>query len=87
MTGRQRWAIDAAERTARTFVQGFLAVITIDAFTDLSASWLEMLGVGAMAGVYSVLTAFAAKPVGAKDSASLLPTGLDPPKRPAKPKR
>ena len=29
----KRWLLDTAERTARTFVQGFLGAVTLDAFT------------------------------------------------------
>lgn len=75
----QRWLLDALERTARTFVQGFLMVWTLDAATALDADWGTRVLGGAVAGGYSVLMSFAAKPVGAKDSASLLPEDVDPP--------
>jgi hypothetical protein len=73
------WLIDTTERTARTFVQGFLGAVTLDAFTEFDATWLENLALGAMAGVYAILVAFAGKPVGSPQSASLLPEAQDPP--------
>lgn len=73
------WAVDTAERTARTFVQGFLGAASIDAVTDAVGGLPDtnlglgaQLAVGAAAGVWAVLTAFAAKPIGAAGSASLL---------------
>lgn len=56
-----RWAADTAVRTARTFVQGFLSVVTLDQVTpharlDLKA---ELLG-GAFAGAYAIAMAFIA---------------------------
>jgi len=64
--------LDLLERTARTFVQGFLAVVTLDALTDFSASWLQTVEVGAVAGAYAILSSFAAKGVRSKDSASFV---------------
>ena len=75
----RRFLLDTLERTARTFVQGFLAVVTVDAFSDLAASWQQKLAAGALAGLYAVLTSFAAQPAGAPDSASFLPADVDPP--------
>ena len=80
------WLVDTAERTARTFVQGFLAVVTLDGLTDATTKLPDtnlglgmQLLAGALAGVYAVLTAFIAKPIGSPSSASLLPATLDPP--------
>lgn len=51
------------ERTARTFVQGFLGVVTADALNGgLSITLLESLEAGALAGAYAVLMAFAFPP-------------------------
>jgi hypothetical protein len=51
------------ERTARTFVQGFLGIVTADAFNGgLNATLAESLEVGALAGAYAVLMAFAFPP-------------------------
>lgn len=74
-----RWLLDATERALRTFAQGFVAVITVDAFTDFSSGWDDMLLIGALAGLYSILMSLAAKPSGAEDSASYLPHRMDPP--------
>lgn len=51
------------ERTARTFVQGFLGIVTADALNGgLDATLLDSLQVGALAGVYAILMAFAFPP-------------------------
>lgn len=51
------------ERTARTFVQGFLGIVTADAINGgLNATLVESLEVGALAGAYAVLMAFAFPP-------------------------
>jgi Putative lactococcus lactis phage r1t holin len=68
-----RFARDMLIRTARTFVQGFLGVVTVDAFSSgFDATLLQTLGMGALAGVFAILTAFAAKPVGNPADASFL---------------
>ena len=74
-----RWALDTLERTARTFLQGMLGVVTVDTFTDLEVSWQQTLLIGALSGVLAVAASFAAKGSGAPDSASFLPEGTDPP--------
>ena len=74
----QRFLLDTLERTARTFVQGFLGVVTMDAFSQgFDPSFWQTLGMGALAGLYAVLTAFASKPVGRRDTASVLPEEAD----------
>lgn len=76
----KRWFLDAGERLGKTFLQGFLAAITLDQFSDsFDPSFKFTLGAAAMAGIYSVLMSIASKPVGASDSASLLPADVDPP--------
>lgn len=76
----KRWLLDAGERTARTFVQGFLGAVTLDAFSDaFNPTWFQNLQLGLLAGVYAILAAFAGKQTGANDSASLLPEHVDPP--------
>lgn len=51
------------ERTARTFVQGFLGVVTVDAFNGgLNAGAVDALMIGGAAGAYAVLMAFAFPP-------------------------
>jgi hypothetical protein len=68
-----RFSRDLLIRTARTFVQGFLGVVTIDAFSEgFDATLLQTLGMGALAGVFAILTAFVAKPVGNPNNASFL---------------
>jgi uncharacterized protein YgbK (DUF1537 family) len=64
------WLKDAIERTLRTFVQGFLAVVTVDAATTVDATTLQAVYGGLICGAYAVLTAFAAKRIGSPDSAS-----------------
>ena len=66
-----RYLKDLAERTARTFVQGFLGVVTLDALTSLDMTIVDKLAVGAIAGLYAILTAFAARGTGDPESASL----------------
>lgn len=56
---------DVLERAARTFVQGFLAVVTVQAFTTVDITLVHQLEVGALAGAYSLLTSFAVPPRGA----------------------
>ena len=74
-----RWALDAFERATRTFLQGALAVLTVDQFLGTAADWQDALKVAGVAGVFSLLTSFIAKPVAANDSASFLPAETDPP--------
>ena len=74
-----RWALDAGERAVRTFLQGALAVLTVDAVVGVGADWKDALLVAGVAGVFSLATSIAAKPTGANDSASLLPAHTDPP--------
>ena len=74
-----RWALDALERATRTFLQGALAVLTVDQFLGTAADWQDALKVAGVAGVFSLLTSFIAKPTGADDSASFLPENTDPP--------
>jgi hypothetical protein len=80
MSNWQRWLLDVAERTGRTFLQGFLGMVTADLFiASFDPTWTENLIVGGLAGVYAVLTSWAAQPIGAPDSASMLPSNVDPP--------
>jgi Putative lactococcus lactis phage r1t holin len=78
----KRFFYDLIERTLRTFVQGFLSVVTLDAFSKgFDPTWKQTVGMGLLAGVYAVLTAFAAKPIGGNtNSASVLnpPAGVQP---------
>ena len=50
------------ERTARTFVQGFLGVVTLTSLTTADANIQQALLGGALAGGYAVLMAFAFPP-------------------------
>lgn len=67
-----KWFADAAERAVKTFLQGFLAVITLDQFMDTSVGWDYRLLGGVLAGLYSVASSVASAPVGAPNSASVL---------------
>lgn len=73
------WAVDTLERTARTFLQGFLGAASIDGISDVFAGVPDtdlglgaQLAIGAAAGVWAVLTSWAAKPLGSTSSASFL---------------
>jgi hypothetical protein len=50
------------ERAARTFVQGFLGVVTLSGVTAVDMNLLHQLEAGALAGAYAVLMAFAFPP-------------------------
>lgn len=50
------------ERAARTFVQGFLGVVTLEGLTTVDLTLLHNLEAGALAGAYAVLMAFAFPP-------------------------
>lgn len=52
----------ALERAARTFVQGFLGVVTLGAVTTIDVNLVHSLEAGALAGGYAVLMAFAFPP-------------------------
>lgn len=67
------YLLDLGERAVRTFAQGFVSVVTVDALTDdINTSLLTDLKVGGLAGVFAIVTALAAKRVGHPDSASFL---------------
>lgn len=50
------------ERAARTFVQGFLGVVTLSATTAIDLSLLHEIESGLLAGAYALLMAFAFPP-------------------------
>lgn len=50
------------ERAARTFVQGFLGVVTLSGLTAVDLTTLHQLEAGALAGGYAILMAFAFPP-------------------------
>lgn len=52
----------ALERAARTFVQGFLGVVTLSSTTAIDLSLLHSIEAGALAGAYALLMAFAFPP-------------------------
>lgn len=54
----------SAERAARTFVQGFLGVVTLSGLTAVNLTTLHQLEAGALAGAYAVLMYFAFPPKG-----------------------
>ena len=66
------WVKDTLERAAKTFLQGFLAVITVDSFTSISADWDARIYVGLLAGAYSVLSSVASTRKGNNSTASLV---------------
>jgi hypothetical protein len=53
---------DALQRMARTFVQGFLGVVTLSGVTAVDLTTLHQLEAGALAGAYAVLMFFAFPP-------------------------
>lgn len=83
MWSKQFWA-DLAERAVKAAVWAAGAVILADKTGTLTGvDWLALLNVAGYALVASIVVNFAAAKagVGAKDSASLLPASLDPPKK------
>lgn len=64
------WLKDTLERTVRTFVQGFLAVVSLDSLTSLDATTTQALYAGLISGGFAILTSIAAKGVGNPDTAS-----------------
>lgn len=63
---------DLAERVATSFVSGLATSVALNAYTDLGwKAWLTGMGVS---GLVSVVKGLAAKLVGSKTSASLVPT-------------
>lgn len=58
--GFKFWFWDTVVRTTRTFVQGVLAAMSLDQFTSAVLTNTEMLYGGLFAGLFAVLTAFAA---------------------------
>lgn len=66
--------LDTLERTVRTFVQAFAAFVVVQGGFSK-----EVLYGALVAGGLSVAASLAAKPFGAKDSASFLPAEVDPP--------
>jgi len=66
------FALDAAERAAKTFAQTVVAFFGAGALNIVTAQWGEALSLGAGAAVLSVLTSVASSRVHNADSASLV---------------
>jgi hypothetical protein len=62
---------DAFERAVKTFAQTSVAVLAL-ATGVFDADWVQAISAGGLAGVVSLLTSLASKPVGDGDSASLV---------------
>lgn len=69
------WVVDVVERMTRTFAQGFVAAVSLDAISShVNLSLVSQLELGALAGGYAIVTSLAALRTGnVKSSASLLP--------------
>lgn len=85
----RRFIADTAERAARTAAQGYFAVWLGIGGADFDTLFtLNNVKAAVVAVALSVAMSVGAKRVAARDSASFLPVGLDPPvkKTPAKKK-
>lgn len=64
---------DLLERVVATFVAGFLGAVSLDWASITNLGWKAWLVTGAVAGGVSVVKGLAAKFIGDKDTASLVP--------------
>lgn len=62
-----------AERAAKSFVQGFVAVIPVTRVTLDHVDWWACLSGGVLMGILSIGTSVASEPIGDGDSPSLVP--------------
>ncbi len=72
---------NAGERAVKTFAQATLALLTGDGLDLLDINWGDVLGVGALAAIASVLTSIVSAPFGAVGSPSVVedPKAVDAP--------
>jgi hypothetical protein len=73
----KQFLTDAAERAIATFAQAVLAVLSADGLSILTVQWDQVLSVGALALVLSVLKSIVATRTGDSQSASLVGSELE----------
>lgn len=72
--GLVRFAQDCAERAIKTVCQTAVALLGAGAINVLELDWVSLMSVSAGAGLVSVLTSIASRPIGGDpESASLVP--------------
>lgn len=71
MWNRTFWQA-SAERCMKTFAQAILALLTGDGIGILDVNWGDILGVGALAALASVLTSVVSAPFGPVGSPSVV---------------
>lgn len=64
---------DFCERVAWTFVEAFLGLITIDAFSSLNASWWQTIAAAGMASFYTTAKVLVAQHKGQTPTGDLSP--------------
>lgn len=71
----------AAERSFKTFAQAILALLTGDGLDLLDVNWGDVLGVGTLAALASILTSIVSAPFGPVGSPSVVedPKAVDAP--------
>lgn len=72
----KRFLKDATERAIATFAQAVLAVVSADGLDILNLNWEQVLSVGLLALVLSVLKSIVATQTGDSQSASLVGSDL-----------
>lgn len=74
MTALKRFAADTCERAVKTVAQTAVALLGAGAINVLELDWVSLCSVSAGAGLVSVLTSIASRPIGGDpESASLVP--------------
>lgn len=66
------WLKASAERAVKTYAQAVLAMLTGDTLNIVNVNWGDVLGVGALAAVASVLTSIVSAPFGPVGSPSVV---------------
>ena len=73
------FAVDAAERAVKTVAQTAVSTIGVAALGILDVDWQAIASVSGLAGIVSVLTSIASRPLsGHPESASLVSPEYDP---------
>lgn len=72
MTGLKQFAADTCERAVKTVAQTAVALLGAGAVNVLDLDWVTLASVSAGAGLVSVLTSIASRPVGSGGTASLV---------------
>ena len=66
------WLKASAERAVKTYAQAVLAMLTGDTLNIVNVNWGDVLGVGALAAVASLLTSIVSAPFGPVGSPSVV---------------